>query len=125
MSKITATCPHFLVSDLQTSIDYYVEVLGFNRPELWGDPPRFAMPQLGGFTVMLNQVDHRSPRPNGNGIWDAYFWCDDVDSLYSTFESRRATIEHTPENRPLYGMREFAIRDPDDHILVFGSDLPS
>ena len=124
MAKINASCPHFLVKDLNTALDYYVNVLGFERPPLWGEPPSFAMPNRDGFMVMLNQSDE-PPKPNGNGFWDAYFWCDDVDSLHSEFAGRGALIEQGPVDRQLYGMREIEVRDIDGHVLAFASDVPS
>lgn len=122
MPQLNASCPHFLVSNLAAALDYYVEVLGFERPPLWGEPPGFAMPTRDNYVVMLNQADGLSPRPNGEGIWDAYFWCDDADALHAELTSRNAVIEYAPLDRPLYGMREFAVRDTDGHVLAFGSD---
>lgn len=124
MSRLLGVCPHFLVSDLGRSLDYYVDVLGFDRPPLWGDPPVFAMPQRDGFIVMLNQADGLTPRPGGEGTWDAYFWCDDADALYAEVKARGAIVLHPPEDRADYGNREFAVRDPDGYVLAFASDLP-
>lgn len=123
MPTITASCPHFVVANIETAVDYYVGVLGFERPELWGEPPSFAMPHRDGFVVMLNQIEGTPPKPNGEGIWDAYIWCDDADALFAEFESSGAEIIHAPEDRQLYGMREFAVRDPDGHMIAFASDL--
>ena len=125
MPKLTASCPHFLVSNLETALDYYVDVLGFERPPLWGEPPLFAMPSRDELIVMLNQVDRLSPQPNGDGVWDAYFWCDDADELFSEVEQRGAVVEYAPIDRAEYGNREFAVRDPDGYVLAFGSDLAS
>jgi predicted enzyme related to lactoylglutathione lyase len=123
MSKINASCPHFVVEDLGRALDYYVDVLGFTRPPLWGEPPRFAMPNRDGFVVMLNQVD-QPPTPCGQGLWDAYLWCEDVDVLHDEFSKSGAQILSPPTDRPLYGMREMEVGDPDGHVLAFGSDIP-
>ena len=80
------------------------------------------MPDRDGYVVMLNQLDGISPRPNGEANWDAYFWCDDADALHAELAGRNTVIEYAPLDRPLYGMREFAVRDLDGHVLVFGSD---
>ncbi len=123
MPQLTGSAPHFLVGDLLPALDYYVDVLGFARPPLWGDPPVFAMPTRDAFIVMLNQVEGRAARPQGDGIWDAYFWCDNADELFAEFADAGARIAHPPEDRPLYGNREFAIQDLDGHLLAFGADL--
>ena len=124
MSEIIASSPHFLVRDVVSAGQYYEEKLGFSVPEYWGDPPAFAMPHRDRFIVMLNQVDRLQPAPNGNeSIWDAYFWCTGVDALFAEFETAGALIEHGPENRAGYGMREIGVRNLDGYFLVFAEDI--
>jgi predicted lactoylglutathione lyase len=120
MARILASSPHFLVRDLATAGRYYEEKLGFKIAEYWGDPPVFAMPNRDGIIVMLNQVDELELQPNGqNEIWDAYFWCSDVEELYAEFRETGADIMHRPEFRQRYRMREMAVRDLDGYMLVF------
>lgn len=123
MPRLTGSAPHFLVADVVAAVDFYVEVLGFERPPLWGDPPVFALPSRDGYIVMLNQVEARQPTPLGHDIWDAYFWCDDADALCAQFLARGASIDYGPLDRPEYGNREFGLRDPDGYLLAFASDL--
>ena len=123
MKKIVASSPHFLVEDVVAAGTYYKDKLGFTIPEYWGEPPTFAMPHRDNFIVMLNQVDRRSPHPNGKEeIWDAYFWCNGVDALFREFTESGANIFHEPIERELYGMREIAVRDLDGYMLVFAED---
>lgn len=122
--KIIASCPHFFVSDLIKSVRFYVDVLGFEEPKLWGDPPGFAMPQRDGFTVMLNQIEERPPSPNGNleYDWDAYFWVDEIEQFYGSIKDR-CDVVYGPTPKPYYGMQEMALRDPDGYLLVFAAEL--
>ena len=121
--KINASCPHFFVSDIQRSVRFYVDVLGFREPRMWGDPPGFAKPDRDGFIVMLNQGDPEYVKPNGlNDCWDAYFWCDGVVEFFESIKDR-CDVVHGPEERELYGMREIGIRDPDGYMLVFAEDM--
>lgn len=121
--KIQSTSPHFFVADLQRSVRFYVDVLGFAEPKLWGDPPCFAMPERDGFVVMLNQSQPEHIRPNGpEGGWDAYFWCDNIDEFWLGVKDA-VDVVHGPEDREFYGMREIGIRDPDGYMLVFAHEL--
>ncbi|MEM7705839.1 MAG: VOC family protein [Pseudomonadota bacterium] len=121
--KIQASAPHFFVKDIHTSVRFYVDVLGFDEPRLWGEPPSFAMPSRNGFTVMLKEAKPENVQPNGTiDCWDAYFWCDDIDEFWETIKESVNAV-HGPEDRPYYGMREIAIRDPDGYMLVFAHDL--
>ena len=63
--KIIASAPHFFVTDLMKSLDFYVDILDFEKPRLWGEPPNFAMPRKDGYIVMLNQQKGIKPNPNG------------------------------------------------------------
>lgn len=122
--RIRSSAPHLLVSDLPRSVDWFVDVLGFERPPLWGDPPGFAMPKKDGFIVMLEQRSGAEPRPHGAvNCWDAYFWIEGVDAFAASLSEMGADIAELPIDRPEYGMREFSVRDPDGHLLVFGEDL--
>jgi len=124
--RITSSSPHFFVNDLLKSVRYYVDVLGFNEPELWGEPASFAMPSKDGFIIMLNQADTKTPTPNGVGdCWDAYFWCDGVDDYYAGLIERGADIVHPPEVQASYGMKELGVKDPDGYTLVFAEDIES
>ena len=121
--KVLASAPHFFVRDLSRAVRFYVDVLGFDEPELWGDPPEFAMPARDGFMVMLAQADPDWVTPYGRrNCWDAYFWIKGVDAFYQAIRDR-AEVVHGPEDRDLYGMREIGIKDPDGHFLVFAEDL--
>ena len=43
----------------------------------------------------------------------------DLDALFLELGEKRATIVYPPTLQP-YGVREFAIRDGDGHVLGFG-----
>ena len=53
------------------------------------------------------------------GLWNAYFWTDDVDALYAEFTARGATLDYHLDTKD-YGVREFGVRDPDGYDLAFG-----
>ena len=124
-TQILRTAPFFLVSDLIASVKYFHEVLGFDDPKLWGEPPDFAMPKRDGSIFMLKQApDPASIRTNGQQStgdeWDAYVWIRDVDALFGEYSSSGAKIEYGPVIRKHYDMKEFAVRDLDGHIIAFG-----
>lgn len=115
------SAPVFFVSDIHRSVDYYCDVLGFERPYLWGDPPFFAMPKREGIIIMLEQVSSGSR--NNLGSWDAYFWVRDAGNLFREFKKKGAEVLYPPELKKEYGCYEFAVKDPDDHILAFGQEV--
>lgn len=114
------SAPLFRVNHIQRAVDYYVEVLGFERPHLWGEPPFFAMPKREGIIVMLQE--HQDGTRTNEGVWDAYFWVADAGSLFKKFKNNGARIHYPPEHKEAYGCYEFAIKDPDNYILAFGQE---
>ena len=120
--QILGTAPLFMVKSLSRSLDYYCDVLGFERPQLWGDPPTFAMPHRDGFTIMLKEAAvNQSIAPNGVGDhWDAYVWIEDTDQLFAEVKDRGATIDYEPCIQREYDMKEFAVVDPDGYLIDFG-----
>lgn len=120
--QLLGSAPLFLVSDLSRSLDYYCDVLGFNRPRLWGDPPFFAMPDYDGKIIMLQKAGARGVL-NNQGSWDAYFWVRDAQLLFDRFRSNGAIVAYEPELRESYGNLEFAVKDPDGYLLAFGQQV--
>ena len=122
MSRLLGIAPRFLVADIGRAAAYYRDVLGFTIDRMWGDPPTFCMPHRDGLTVMLGpSVPGAAVQPNGRDgeSWDAYVWVEDADALHAEFAARGAAIVHPPVDREYYGNREFAVRDPDGHIIAF------
>ena len=123
--ELRGVAPVLLVTDVVRSAGYYADALGFAVPRMWGEPPRFCVPRRDNLAVMLNQVAPGTVfRPNASydGRYDAYFYVTDADALFREFQDRGAEIVAAPDDEP-YGMREFAVRDPDGHLLAFGQDI--
>jgi len=120
-NQFNNTAPFFCVSDFLKSVKYYHEALGFDYPKLWGEPPCFAMLSRDGLVIMLSQTDKPIvPIQQQGGSWDVYIWINNADALFEEFKNNGATIEYEPRIRELYGMKEFAVKDPDGHVLAFG-----
>jgi uncharacterized glyoxalase superfamily protein PhnB len=126
-NDIIGSAPLFIVKDLALALDYYCEILGFTRPQLWGEPPVFAMPSRDGFIVMLQQTEENRPISTNfsqSANWDAYFWVRDAESLFTEFKAKGVNIEYAPCIQP-YEIKEFAVKDVDGHLLVFGQHWPA
>ncbi len=113
-------------SDLPKSIAYWQDKLGFERHGIFGEPPVFAIMEYGNAFVMLKQAPqgHRIVPywQTSEGIWNAYFWVDDVKALFEDMQRRGATIEYGLCDQ-FYGVREFAVHDPDRQSIGFGQLL--
>jgi len=116
--------PSFIVKDLQTSISYYRERLGFQLDfEGPDDGPFWAGVSRDGIGIMLKAVAPSVlPIPNHTRHeWappDAHIYTADPDALFDEFNRRGASFVKRLSfvEQGLWG---FAIADADGYVLVF------
>jgi len=104
--------PILRVSDMERSLRYYVDVLGFTNAD-WGGSD-FTCVTRDGASVYLCEGDQGQP---GTWVWVGV---EDVEPLYEEYTASGATILHPPENFPW--ACEMKVKDPDGHVLRFGSE---
>ncbi|MDT7832351.1 VOC family protein [Flavobacteriaceae bacterium S356] len=121
-NKLLGSAPLFFVTDIHKSVDYYCNVLGFTNTGLWGDPAFFSMPRRDNMIVMLQETESKQVN-NNEKSWDAYFWVEDADALFTEFTDKGVIIDYPPEHKEAYGCYEFAIKDPDGYTLAFGQEV--
>ena len=126
-ADIIRGAPYFPVGDVSAIGAYYRDVLGFDCEYSAGSPPEFAVYSRSGVPLMFRRVpqpDLISPNERQGGTWDVFFWVDDVESLHEELDRKGATVVYQPVVQP-YGMKEFAVRDPNGYVLGFGQTWPS
>lgn len=97
---------------MERSLHYYVDVLGFQNADWSYDG--FACISRDEVSIYLSQGDQGQP---GTWLW---IGVEDVEALYQEYVQKGAVMVHPPENFPW--AREMKVRDPDGHVLRFGSD---
>ena len=107
------------VPDLQRSVSYYRDTLGFEVLEI-GDGWRLL--RRDSCVIMAGECpDAPSPGTLGDHSYFAYLEMDYVDDLYTATVARGAHVTKTLRTEP-WGMREFGIRTVDGHRIMFGAD---
>jgi catechol 2,3-dioxygenase-like lactoylglutathione lyase family enzyme len=112
-ATLGAATPILRVADLDVSVAYYVDRLGFELQ--WRSEP-VASVGRDRASLMLSAGDQ-----GHTGTW-LWIPVSDVDELYAECRERGALLRHPPANYP-WGSRECQITDPDGHVLRFGADL--
>ena len=109
----------FHVSDLDKSLDFYSNVLGFTVDFNYGEPPRYAGLSLGNVCLHLSSS---YPYKDNRGHGNLYIICDEVDVFYQKLVD--AGVEfYSPIGNQDYGLRDFAIKDLDENQIGFGAAI--
>ena len=107
----------FPVSDLQNSIEFYTNKLGFEKTFEWGEPMYYAVVKQGGVGIHLTK---RSDGGRASKYHRAlYIFVNDIDKVYKRCKDQKVKIVNDMEARD-YKMKDFDIEDPDGFIITFG-----
>jgi catechol 2,3-dioxygenase-like lactoylglutathione lyase family enzyme len=111
-TKFEGAEPILRVSDMSRSVQYYVDVLGFRNAD-WGNEHFTAVSRdKAGIYLCRGEQGQE-------GTW-AWIGVSDVAALYDEYLASGADIRLPPTN---YSWAyEMQVRDPDGHVLRFGSD---
>jgi catechol 2,3-dioxygenase-like lactoylglutathione lyase family enzyme len=111
--------PCLLVADMRRSLDFYLEVLGFTQTGYYpieSEPIRTEVRRDGVAFVLLAEAAHgMAEKPAFTGA--LYIFPDGIERLVSELRGK-VPFTWGPEDTD-FGIREFAIRDPDGYTLVF------
>ena len=121
--KLNEASPGLTVNDLQKSLAWYRDVLGFGVEERWEQEGKLMGVSLraGGVTFMIGQDDWKKGRDRKKGEGFRLF-CEtsqDVDALAKKIEARGGTLDQKPTDQP-WGYRDFAVSDPDGFKITIG-----
>ncbi len=118
--KLTALKPLLWTVDLQESIDFYTEILGFTCGER-NDDWVWATLHKDDVEIMFAKPNEQTPFDNPTFTGSLYFNTDDVDALWEDLKDK-AAVCYPIENFD-WEMREFAIFDNNGYILQFGQPV--
>ena len=118
--KINKLTPMMSTNDLQGTVDFYVQTLGFNcianEPD-WG----WARLQFDDADLMITKPNEHVPFEKPIFTGSFYFNVDNVDEIWNEVKNN-VKVCYPIENFE-YGMREFAVYDNNGYLLQFGQDI--
>ena len=115
--------PSFTVDDLERSVRFYTEVLGFTVGERWTDGGvlRGVMLKAGVCELGLSQDDWAKGRGRQKGE-AVRIWCNtaqDIDALAARIKAGGGRLTEEPMNLP-WGARSLSVDDPDGfHLTIY------
>ena len=129
--NVTKLTPNLLVASVERSLSFYVDVLGFARGMTVPDASPFAFASVtsGAAEVFFN--DAAGAIEEYPGFAGKLIGCSGtlfievvgVDALHDRLKPAVKIV--MPIETKFYGMREFAIADPDGYVITFAERAPA
>ncbi len=116
-----------IVRDIPRAVRFYQNILGLHLRFVDGD--HYALFQVGATKLALQVArpagpdlpvadDLVAPTAESGASVLVAFTVKDVDRWCATLKERGIVISREPADYP-WGAREFSVRDPDGHVLIF------
>ena len=122
--RLRAITPGITVDDLDASLAWYRDVVGFTVKDLWKveDEVRGAELVAGDTTLLIGQDDWAKGRDRTKGVGFRLYLttAQDVDELAAGIKERGGTLESEPADMP-WGGRAFSLVDPSGFNLTISS----
>ena len=110
--------PTISVSDISRSVNFYTEVLGFEKVFENGDPVGFAILEKDSAELHLSLLkSHKATIQNV-----AHLMVHDASALYQHLEAHQVNIVKAIRDAN-FGLRCFVFADPDGNRIDVGQDL--
>jgi lactoylglutathione lyase len=124
--NIRLAVPFFMVRDMEASLRFYIDQLGFIKTKEWTPRGKIEWCWLEREQVSIMLQESREPKfedgPKGNGV-SICFQCVDALALYHEFTEKGVAIKEPFVGNNLWVV---AFKDPDGYNLDFESptDVP-
>jgi len=124
--RLHSAGPSFTVDDLDKSLAFYRDVLGFTQKDQWMENGVVTGVELvaGSVTFWLGQDDWKKGRGRAKGE-GFRLYCgttQDVDALAARVRSTGTSLADEPRDME-WGGRAFAVRDPDGFLVTIATGV--
>lgn len=122
--RLRGASPGFTVSDVERSLHFYQDVLGFVVADRWEQNGQLMGVEVkaGAATFYLGQDDFKKGRDRIKGV-GCRIYCStaqDIDQLAAQIKVKGGVLDHEPQTQP-WGAREFGLTDPDGYKITIAS----
>lgn len=123
MSLIRQIAPQFFTIDMDATLAFCHDRLGFECVGTWGDPPVYAIVVRDGHRIHFRRVDALVSHSDeyADELLDACLFVEDADGLYAEYLAREVEFTRLLGDTE-WGSREFVVKDCDGRLLAFGAD---
>jgi len=123
--RLTMMSPSLTVDDVEGSLAWYTDVVGFTLKERWEHDGELRGAELiaGTTHLMIGQDDWQKgkDRQKGEGFRLYLVTSQDLDEVAAGIKERGGTLETEPQDMP-WGGRAFSLVDPSGYKLTIASE---
>ncbi len=123
--RLRSLSPALTVADVEASLEWYRDVVGFHVQEKWeheGEVGGAALiAGLGPLFLVQDDFAKGRDREKGVGVRVHMTTAHDVDDLAKAIKGRGGALDSPPEDTP-WGARAFSLVDPDGYKITIASE---
>ena len=112
--------PVLAVKDIEGTIAYWQDVLGFPTKWTWDEPPTFGAVSWQKVHVQFYKDEALADASKGNSIW---IRLQRIEELYKFHQEKNAEIVAPLEKKP-WGMSQYTLREINGYFLHFAGVIP-
>ena len=123
-TSIRQLCPLLAVQDIDRSIEFYRDRLGFSIVGKADSEGKifWCCLERDGASVMLQQADEEDGPAEGRGRGVTFYYvCNDADAIYGELSSRGLKLD--APRVAYYGMNQLFVPEPDGYAICFESPV--
>ena len=124
--SLSGVAPSFTVNDIEKSLRWYREVMGFAAGDRWERDGKLAGAELkaGSVVFMIGQDDWKKGRDRvkGEGFRLYCQTSQDVDQLAQGIQARGGSLDQEPRDED-WGARAFTVVDPDGFKITISTPI--
>ncbi len=127
-ARLAAISPSFIVTEVDRTIAFYRDKLGFEVRFRADDSPWFAVIGRDNAQLFIKSESGVTPVPNHmrheHLRLDAFIYVADPESLAKEFTAKGVTFSTAFNANTTDGLSGFELKDPDNYVLFFGCPTP-
>jgi GNAT superfamily N-acetyltransferase/uncharacterized glyoxalase superfamily protein PhnB len=113
--------PILAVKDVQETVLYWHQVLGFPGKWTWGEPPNYGGVSWQGVFIQFSQDPELASVSKGNSI---FIRVQHLETLYHFHQNKKVEIVEPLENKP-WGMAGYTVREINGYYIIFAGAVIS
>lgn len=122
-TTIHSAVPVIATNDIQKSVAFYTDVLGFDFDYIFGEPPVFGGVKSGDVEIYFtHSPDYSNLIKTKHLTPEIFIWVPEATDLFQQHVANGAEIFEEISDRP-WGARQYVVRDINGYHLKFAQPL--